>query len=1042
MDIAESEHRDYGRSAAARWALWTGVACIAPAVLILLGVDIGLGLEAQPIIGHGGAPDRRPIEDALFRIRVYYLHESFSVGLALLLLALSFVRRRLRGDTGVAVISGALLLSVALALIESIGLHSTTQAIQADAAQPLSWTISRIFHTAVKIGAVGFVLIPGWKWILEREQRSALFALPTALLLTALALSRFAKTGGVSFEVVFPDQLISRPLDLLPILAWVTLGRALFTRYARQERTAFSYALVISLFSEIATDLYMGLGSTNMGDGAFNAAQIMRTISLILPGIGLLVDLAHDFDSQRDIADRLVEQSVALKERTRQLQAAQSTLSLSAHFASSLNQSNAEEIFESALSAIASTLDAPVAALYTANSCGDLECRAAVGIDQAPLATREFSSGGIVEAVYQSTRMTEYCGPFDDARLRIDYGLGKRNIDRVIGWPVRFQGRVIGVMISAHTSPVNESQRSMTEQNLAQLGVRMTSIMVEEERNLLLLDLQRNSRELQVAKDSAERASRVKSEFLANMSHELRTPMNSILGFTKRLLKRLDKRVSERDLDALHTVDRNARHLLSLINDVLDVSKIEAGRIELAVEDFDICAIARDAFDQVESIAQNKALLCDVDLPDRPITVRGDSTKCMQVMTNLLGNAVKYTQEGEVRLALRTLEDPELEEIVRISVRDTGVGIREEDRSRLFKRFVQLGPGHQQLGGTGLGLVITQRFVELHGGRIDVKSEYGVGSEFIVDWPICLRRPMEGGNEDGCDGASDALPGAGSAAAAPAGTDARAFGHSSMRHSSIESGRTAIGLVCCDPAEDALEGIARALVAAGRSVGIGASLEAVLNDGEAPPDVIAIDARRSLADASVAVAELVREPRTRGARLVIASAYPERGTLPFGSGLRYLTKPFSERDLLECIQDDHESEGMDVLVVEDDPDTQALLGEILMSIGLEPRIEPLARAGLAAFAETPPGLILLDLCLPGMDGLDFLEALRAHGGKIPPVVIMSAKVLEEEDLERLRCHAQPLALRSAAVTRDLALSITHTLSRAQAVRRDADGGRR
>jgi PAS domain S-box-containing protein len=261
----------------------------------------------------------------------------------------------------------------------------------------------------------------------------------------------------------------------------------------------------------------------------------------------------------------------------------------------------------------------------------------------------------------------------------------------------------------------------------------------------LALGIQRKRAEEEVrrANAAAEAASRAKSEFLASMSHELRTPMNSIIGFTQRLLRRLDGSLSERDLDALQTVDRNAQHLLMLINDILDLSKIEAGRMELQRSPFALQEVVREVARQSAPLAELRQLEMRLDLPNRAILLYADRTRVAQIVTNLLSNAIKYTAAGSVTVTLDDTVDEQLGQTARLRVRDTGTGIKVEDLGRLFQKFNQFGESPQlRAGGTGLGLYVTSRFVHLHGGRIAVASEYGHGSEFTVLLPIV---PSPGG---------------------------------------------------------------------------------------------------------------------------------------------------------------------------------------------------------------------------------------------------------------------------------------------------------
>jgi len=257
-------------------------------------------------------------------------------------------------------------------------------------------------------------------------------------------------------------------------------------------------------------------------------------------------------------------------------------------------------------------------------------------------------------------------------------------------------------------------------------------------------ELKLQSEILKKAEEESTRANLAKSEFLANMSHELRTPMNSIIGFTKRLLTKLEGQLDERNLDALQTVDRNARHLLGLINDVLDISKIEAGRMELHRSQFDMVEAIREVVSRSDALIDDRPIELITELPDALIEVDADRIKIVQVITNLLSNGIKYTDEGTVTLKVATHQEARLGSVVKVSITDTGRGIKEEDLNRLFTKFTQLdGSLSRPVGGTGLGLYITSQFVEMHGGRIEVDSEFKIGSTFTVTLPVHAVTPIQ-----------------------------------------------------------------------------------------------------------------------------------------------------------------------------------------------------------------------------------------------------------------------------------------------------------
>jgi signal transduction histidine kinase len=244
----------------------------------------------------------------------------------------------------------------------------------------------------------------------------------------------------------------------------------------------------------------------------------------------------------------------------------------------------------------------------------------------------------------------------------------------------------------------------------------------------LFREIEEKSREL------AE-ASRHKSQFLANMSHELRTPLNAILGYTELILDSVYGEMPEKARSVLDRVQRNGRHLLGLINDVLDLSKIEAGQLILALGDYSLKNVVHTVFSAVEPLAKEKKLAFTVELPPDLTPGHGDERRLTQVLLNLVGNAIKFTDIGEVAIKASNVNGA-----FEVAVRDTGPGISAADQAKLFQEFQQADNSiTKKKGGTGLGLAISKRIIEMHGGKIWVDSIVGQGSTFSFTLPVMVR---------------------------------------------------------------------------------------------------------------------------------------------------------------------------------------------------------------------------------------------------------------------------------------------------------------
>ncbi|WP_319578041.1 ATP-binding protein [uncultured Methanospirillum sp.] len=289
----------------------------------------------------------------------------------------------------------------------------------------------------------------------------------------------------------------------------------------------------------------------------------------------------------------------------------------------------------------------------------------------------------------------------------------------------------IGDLASSFSLMIEKIKTEKEEKNQAFLQVSSYRDHLEELVHDRTVQLEEINAELLVQRDRAEQADQLKSAFLATMSHELRTPLNSIIGFTGILLQKLAGPLNSEQEKQLTMVQQSARHLLALINDVLDISKIEAGELNIVKEPVDILSSIQSAINLMKKTAEEKGLELMSDLAPDTGSVIGDKRRIEQVMLNLLSNAIKFTDTGSI-----TVTSSMKQNMIRISIKDTGIGIEKEKMDILFKPFHQIDTGTtRKHEGTGLGLSISKKLIELHGGSISVTSEIGEGSEFVVLLP-------------------------------------------------------------------------------------------------------------------------------------------------------------------------------------------------------------------------------------------------------------------------------------------------------------------
>jgi GAF domain-containing protein/DNA-binding response OmpR family regulator/CHASE3 domain sensor protein/anti-sigma regulatory factor (Ser/Thr protein kinase) len=512
----------------------------------------------------------------------------------------------------------------------------------------------------------------------------------------------------------------------------------------------------------------------------------------------------------------------------------------------------------------------------------------------------------------------------------------------------------------------------------------------------LFRELEDKSRQLQVV-------DRHKSEFLANMSHELRTPLNAIIGYSEMLQEDAADLGAEQLTDDLRKINAAGKHLLELINAVLDLSKIEAGKMELYLETFDVAGLVRDIAAVIQPLAVRNANRLDVRCPDDIGAMHTDLTKVRQALFNLLSNACKFTEKGTVALSVAR-QATDGQDWLTFSVTDTGIGMTPDQLAKLFEAFTQADAATtRRYGGTGLGLALSRRLCRMMGGDVTVESEPNRGSTFTIRLPAVVRE----------------------AAAEPAAS-----------LEPTDSPRPGVGTVLVIDDEAAVRDLMqRFLVKEGFRVITAAGGEEGLRQArDLRPDAITLDVMMPGLDGWAVLSALKADPRTADIPVIVLTIVDDRN-LGYALGAsEYLTKPIDRERLVSVLAKYRRD--LPVLLVDDDAELRALLRRMLEPDGYTVVEADNGRVAFERLREVTPSVVLLDLMMPEKDGFEFAAEFRRHEAwRAIPIVVVTAKDLSRDDRDRLNGYVQKILQKGACTREQLLAEVAEMVAASVALRR-------
>jgi signal transduction histidine kinase/CheY-like chemotaxis protein/purine-cytosine permease-like protein len=580
-----------------------------------------------------------------------------------------------------------------------------------------------------------------------------------------------------------------------------------------------------------------------------------------------------------------------------------------------------------------------------------------------------------------------------------------------------YAGVLVLIGVGSFWLVLSWESRELIEEELDRQNVELQQEITEHKKTEEALSLAKEkadevNRQLSVAMwqaeamaKAAEAANRAKSQFVANMSHELRTPLNAIIGYSEMLQEDaadLEKPAFVADLQKIHQA---GSHLLGLINDVLDLSKIEASKMDLYTEPFDLQALLDEVASALRPMAAKHEDTLEIERPDEPFTMHSDLTKARQILYNLLSNAVKFTRGGAIRLRM-TPEERSGRPGARLDVEDQGIGMTAEQQARLFQSFTQADASTaRRYGGTGLGLVLTKRYVEMLGGTIGLSSDLGKGTTFTVWLPADLAPPSSvSGGVEKSSGPGPSKDRRRLRTVPPPTKSADSRGRSTLSGSGTSTG---VLVLVIDDDASVRDLLKKHIASFGYSVVAAANGDEGLHLAKRlRPSIITLDVMMPGMDGWMVLSALKADPELAATPVIVVSILEDKSAGYALGAAEYLTKPVRREELSRVLSRyrDASASRSRVLCVEDDETTRAMMETMLQKAGWDVVVAENGKVAIEKLTAMKdlPSAILVDLMMPEMDGFELVERLKANARWAAiPVIVLTAKDVTDEDRARL-----------------------------------------